>query len=417
MTDQFPNDISHYKIIEQIGHGATSEVYSAICLDNGKEISIKKVDLEIYKIELDFLRQEVSFWSTSCHPNVVGYYGSFISGSVIYLLMEYCAAGSLYDIMKFNMHQGFKDELLIATFLRDVLNALQYIHSNGQIHRDVKPGNVLICADGSVKLGDFGVAASLIEQGQRQMARYTVTGTPCYMAPEVLNEEHGYTEKADIWSLGISAIELATGEAPYSRLKQMEVMIKILKSPPPTLPTNVPYSTEFRDFVQCCLQTDPKNRPTAEQLLKHPFIAKAKNGDYIKTTLLDKLPPIGERLKQIKKRFQGLNLGNSQNNNINSNSPTTQQQQPDWNFNLDDNSNASSESVTKGRFTITKQPSSGSNSQEAKSDSTLQNENEELKQVVNQMQRKIDAMSYEMEQMKDQIRLLTCAVQNLMKDK
>ena len=412
MTDHFPNDISRYKIVEQIGHGATSEVYSAICLDNGKEVSIKKVDLEIYKIELDFLRQEVSFWSTSCHPNVVGYYGSFMSGSIIYLLMEYCAAGSLYDIMKFNMQQGFKDELLIATFLRDVLNALQYIHSNGQIHRDVKPGNVLLCADGSVKLGDFGVAASLIEQGQRQMARYTVTGTPCYMAPEVLNEDHGYTEKADIWSLGISAIELATGEAPYSRLKQMEVMIKILKSPPPTLPTNVPYSAEFRDFVKCCLQTDPKNRPTAEQLLKHPFIAKAKNGDYIRTTLLSKLPPIGERLKQIKKRFQGLSLEN-QNQGNNSSAA----KQPDWNFDLDDNSsNQSSESVTKGRFTITKQPATFGASQDGKTDAALQNENEELKKTVEQMQKKIESMSYEMEQMKDQIRLLTCAVQNLMKN-
>ena len=421
MTEHFPNDISRYKIVEEIGHGATSEVFSAICLDNGKEVSIKKVDLEIYKIELDFLRQEVSFWSTSCHPNVVGYYGSFMSGSVIYLLMEYCAAGSLYDIMRFSFPQGFKDELLIATFLRDVLNALQYIHSNGQIHRDVKPGNVLLCADGAVKLGDFGVAASLIEQGQRQNARYTVTGTPCYMAPEVLNEDHGYTEKADIWSLGITAIELATGEAPYSRLKQMEVMIKILKSPPPTLPTNSPYSMEFRDFVKCCLQKDPKDRLTAEQLLKHPFISKAKDGDYIRNTLLSKLPPIGERLKRIKKQIPGINLDfldmpKQTGSNSSSQSQQPQQQEPAWNFDLNDNGSNQSESVTKGRFTITKQPSSGGNLQDSnRNESNAEKERDELKQVILQMQRKMEAMSCEMEQMKDQIRLLTCAVQNMMK--
>ena len=414
MAEQFPHDISRYKIIEEIGQGSTSEVYSAICLDNQKEVSIKQVDFEIYKIELDFLRQEVSFWSSSCHPNVVGYYGSFMSGSVIYLLMEYCAAGSLYDIMRFSMPQGFKDELLIATFLRDVLNALQYIHSNGQIHRDVKPGNILICSDGSVKIGDFGVAASLIEQGQPQVARYTVTGTPCYMAPEVLNEDHGYTEKADIWSLGITAIELATGEAPYSRLKQMEVMINIMKSPPPTLPLNAPFSSELRDFIKCCLQKEPKARLTAEQLLKHPFIAKARNGEYIKNTLLTKLPPIGERHRRLKKQFQAFNLDTGSSNQDSSSS----QAQPDWNFNLDDdnndsNSSTSAESVRKGRFTITKRPNSNGSFQEMKAET--KEDNEELKQVVIQMQKKMEVMACEMEQMKDQIRLLTCYIQSIMK--
>ena len=410
MTEQYPNDISRYQIIEEIGHGATSEVFSAICLDNKKEVSIKKVDLEIYKIELDFLRQEVASWANSQHPNIVGYYGSFMSGSVIYLLMEYCAAGSIYDIMRFNYPQGFKDEILIATFLKGVLSALQYIHSNGQIHRDIKPGNVLIGADGTVKLGDFGVAASLIQQGQRQRARYTVTGTPCYMAPEVLNEDNGYTEKADIWSLGITAIEFATGEAPYSRLKQMEVMIKILKSPPPVLPTNAPYSPEFRDFVKCCLQKDPTTRPTATQLLQHPFIAKAKDGSYIVATLLSKLPPIGERTKEIKKKLHGFGINHVSIDNERKNDAQPQQATPDWNFDLDDEQT----SVTKGRFKITKQPSSGA-VLEKNEPTTPEKENQELKEIVIQLQKKIGNMQMEMDQMKDQIRLLTCAVQNMMK--
>ncbi|EAY02813.1 STE family protein kinase [Trichomonas vaginalis G3] len=406
----FPNSISHYKFIEPIGRGSTSEVLSAICLDNQNEISIKKIDMEKYPIELEFLRQEVSFWSSSAHPNVVGYYGSFVEGTVIYILMEYCSAGSIYDIMRYGFPRGFNDEFIIATILKGVLNALNYIHSNGQIHRDIKPGNILLCADGSVKIGDFGVAASLFQDGQRQRARYTVIGTPCYMAPEVLTEDHGYTEKADIWSLGITAIELATGEAPYSKLKPMEIMVKILKSPPSKLPTNAPYSAEFRNFVEKCLQSDPMNRATAEELLRHPFIAKAKSDSYISATLLTKIPPIGERLRTIEKQFSAFSMKEQTLPPQAEHPPSPMQ----WNFEgIEQPSHPHSEpteSITKGRFTITKQPSSGqSNLSEA------DKENQQLKQTVRQLQQKVESMECEMDQMKDQIRLLTQLVQNIMK--
>lgn len=403
--DTFPNEIAKYKFLEPIGRGATSEVYSAVCLTNNRPLAIKKIDLELYPIELEFLRQEVSFWSSSCHPNIVGYYGSFMEGSVIYILMEYLAAGSVYDIMRYGFTRGFKDEIQIATLLKGMTEALQYIHANGQIHRDVKPGNALVGSDGAVKMGDFGVAASLLEQGQRQRARYTVIGTPCYMAPEVLSEDFGYTEKADIWSLGITAIELATGEAPYSRLKPMEVMVKILKSPPPTLPTNVPFSNEFRDFVSMCLKVAPKERPTAESLLQHAFLQKAKGDDYIKQTLISKLPPIGTRLKSIEGKLSFTSICSQEEPKVSA---------PNWDFDGADADSEEEKPVEEGtkqlgRFKITKQPS-GNNS-------NIEKRNDELESEVARLNGKVEAMGLEMEVMKDQIRLLTQALQKLMQGK
>ena len=127
--------------------------------------------------------------------------------------MEYMSGGSCYEIMRYNHPKGIGSESLIATILREVLKSLEYFHENRQLHRDVKAGNILINERGEVKIADFGIAANLLEQGQRKRARFTVIGTPCYMAPEILAAGIGYTEKADIWSLGITAIELATGSA------------------------------------------------------------------------------------------------------------------------------------------------------------------------------------------------------------
>ena len=318
--DVYPHDISQYSIKGCIGYGGMSEVYHAVCETNKQHVAIKKIDMELYPVELEFLRQEVSFWKSSMNPNIVKYYGSFTSGSVFYMLMEYLEFGSVYDIIRHSCPRGIKSEECIATILKGILMALNYIHSSKQIHRDLKPGNVLISADGSVKLADFGVSASLIENGQKQSARYTLIGTPCYMAPEVLKEHVGYTEKADIWSLGITAIELATGEAPYSRLKPMEAMVQIMSNPPQNLPPNGPFSNEFRDFVGKCLRADPGKRPTAEALLGCSFFAKAGDGNSLVNLLLKGVLDVEQRFKiyQQVRRQQGLDeirlsLNNSSN--------------------------------------------------------------------------------------------------------
>lgn len=295
----FPLEKSAYEILKQIGKGATAEVYVAKCLKNNKLIAMKMIDLEACPIEIESLHHEVAFWSTSQSPNVVQYYGSFVDGPVLYILMEYMSAGSCYEIMRFSSPKGIEKEIVIASILHEVVMALAYFHENRQIHRDVKAGNILINEEGLVKMGDFGIAANLLEKGQRKRARFTVIGTPCYMAPEVLKEEEGYTEKADIWSLGITAIELALGAAPYSNLFPLEVIVKIVNQPPPTLPDEPRFSAAFKDFVKQCLIPVPAKRPTARQLLEHRFLKQVRN---IKETIhgfVESLPPLAQRFALV----------------------------------------------------------------------------------------------------------------------
>ena len=294
----FPDDPSQYQMTCLIGKGASSEVYQARCLANGRDLAIKLINLEVYPLDLDFLRQEVAFWSSSQHDNIVGYYGSFVAGATLYILMEFLSGGSVYDIMRYKFKNGFQDEMIIATILKSITEALEHIHQNGQIHRDIKPGNAIIGEDGSVKIGDFGVAATLVEGGQRKRARYTQIGTPCYMAPEVLKGA-GHTEKADIWSLGITAIELGTGSAPYADLPEMAIVQKILNAPPPHLPRDREFSSEYRDFVRKCLNYNANKRPSASDLLKHPFMERASEPSYIVDYVLKDLPPIGDRYEKM----------------------------------------------------------------------------------------------------------------------
>lgn len=299
LMNSFPLEISQYKLGSLIGRGATSEVYSAVCLKNKRRLAIKVVNLETCPIEIDNLRAEVSFWANCKHPNVVEYYGSFVDKSYLYILMEYMSGGSCYEIMRFNHPKGIGNETIIATILREVLKSLAYFHENRQLHRDVKAGNILINDRGEVKIADFGIAANLVEQGQRKRARFTVIGTPCYMAPEILAAGIGYTEKADIWSLGITAIELATGSAPYANLYPLEVIVRISNSPPPTLPENQNFSGAFRDFVRQCLQQVASKRASAHQLLETKFIKQATSTSDIARNLIATLPPLEERFLKV----------------------------------------------------------------------------------------------------------------------
>ncbi|XP_063902105.1 STE20/SPS1-related proline-alanine-rich protein kinase-like isoform X2 [Zophobas morio] len=291
----YSNNIDDYELVGEIGRGATAIVYIARYKPFNSTVAVKIVNLEGYENNIKEVQNEIAVMIRCSHPNVVQYYSSFLDDMELWLVMRLLDGGSVLDIMNFSERNGI-EEVAMATILKEVLKALSYFHANGHIHRDVKAGNILIDTDGTVQLADFGVSSCLSLPNE---TRKTFAGTPCWMAPEVIEQTTGYNHKADIWSFGITAIELATGRAPYSHLPAAKVMIAVLNNPSPTLEVkgSSGYSKSFKKMIDECLRKDPTKRPTADELLKHDFFKKAKGPDYIVQSLISKLPPLSERRK------------------------------------------------------------------------------------------------------------------------
>ena len=254
-----------YQLLDKLGEGSYGSVFKALCIKTGQIVAVKRVETTG---ELESLKREISIME-KCHSEyIVRYYGSIFQENVLWLIMEYCAAGSVIDLMRITKKQ--LNEFEIASVLYFTLKGLQYLHENKKIHRDIKAGNILLDANGNAKLADFGVSTELLHTWAD---KDTFIGSPFWMSPEVINKSK-YNKKTDIWSLGITAIELAEGEPPYSHIHPIRAMFAIRMHPPKELTMPKKWSPEFNDFVGKCLNIDPKSRPNAKDLLQHPFIEK-----------------------------------------------------------------------------------------------------------------------------------------------
>ena len=295
----FPLEKSKYKLQNFIGLGSYATVYIARCKTNDQLLAIKIIDLQICPINPDRLHEEVSFWEKSNHKSMLKYYGYFIDGHDLWFLTELMEGGSCYDIINYSYNRGFKDEVLIATVLHEVVDLLVYLHKNNQVHKQIRSSNIFFSKNGEVKVADFGLALeTLNESNQKKHHKKSVVGFTGYMPPEALKDGSSLTSSSDIWSLGVAAIELATGSNPYnSDPDPIEQMKKITSKTIPSLPET--YSSDFRDFVGKCLQFEPAKRATALELSKHPFLKKATTPNYIESNVLENLPSLAHRFSVI----------------------------------------------------------------------------------------------------------------------
>jgi len=250
--------------------------------------------------EIDILK------TTSECPYIVKYYGAYKKENYLMIVMEYCDGGSVLDAMQ--VTDGPLPEQQIGAICYHILKGLSYMHANKILHRDIKAGNVLITHDGKAKLADFGVSTKLLTTIQKHK---TVVGSPYWMSPEVIvaqNGANGYDHKADIWSLGITAIEMAEAKPPHYDINPLRVIFVIPKRAPPTLTKPEQWSENFKDFIAKCLKKNSLERPSAEELLHHPFITESVSQSELNIrTLSEKTAPLlAEQRKRAKEREEDV---------------------------------------------------------------------------------------------------------------
>ncbi|KAL7122990.1 hypothetical protein ACP275_01G078500 [Erythranthe tilingii] len=262
---------SHWKKGRLLGRGTFGHVYLGFSSENGEMCAMKEVTLFSNDAKskecAQQLGHEVAFLSRLHHPNIVQYYGSETVDDKLYIYLEYVSGGSIYKILQ---DYGQLGEAAIRSYTQQILSGLAYLHRKNTLHRDIKGANILVDPNGRVKLADFGMAKHITGPS----CPLSFKGSPYWMAPEVVKNSSGCNLAVDIWSLGCTVLEMATTKPPWSQYEGVAALFKIGNSKElPEIPDSL--SDECKDFVRQCLQRNPCYRPTAAQLLEHPFIKKS----------------------------------------------------------------------------------------------------------------------------------------------